>query len=852
MKNERMRLVVVTICGTVAVAAFSHAAMAVEANADEKPAAHQWCDAAFGGVIETASPNPGLEVVANRDRVQKNARYGTPLTIAGTKYDRGLFCRAPSRITVRLPGPARQFQAVIGIDDGLRVDNRDWPSGPLWPELTFAIRTADKQVFRSGPLKTDSPGVPVNADLSGVSEFTLDVSGVKFDAWGEADWADAKVILADGRTVWLDELPMAAGCVNLASAAPPFSFTYDGKPSGDFLKDWKRDYSSRQLDATRREHTLVYTDAASGLVVRCVAIEYSDFPTVEWTVHFGNTGKKDTPLLEAIRAIDISLTRGPTSEFVLHHSLGSSCRRDDYRPSQTVLEPGVAKRFAPVTGYSSDPLMPYFNVELPSGEGLIVAVGWPGQWAAEFARDKASTLQIRAGQELTHFRLHPGEDVRTPLIAMQFYTGDPVRAQNLWRRWMTAYGLPKPGGKSLAPMAAAMNTDVIGYTNTSEVNQKECIDRYLAKGFKFDWWWIDYGWHKDVWQADTTRYPNGLRAVTDYARSKGMKTILWFAPEHSPFGANSKWLLKARSAEPLCQSVGSLCKDGEVSVLDLGNPDALKWIIETVDKVITKEKIDCYRHDTAMGPLTCWRVGEADDRQGITENKYICGFLAFFDELQRRHPDLLIDNCCRGGRRLDLECMRRSVPLWRSDIAYNDPTSHQGQTYGLSSWIPFYGTGTLAVAGADRSYTFRSFMCPSLLLSDDVRRGDVNYGKMRRLHDQYRKIAANFLGDFYPLTPYTMSDEAWMAWQFDRPAEGKGIIQAFRRPNSPDEIRWLKLQGLDPAATYTLTDIDVGVKQSVLGRVLMEKGTPVRIPVAPGAMIIQYEKAAGASAKPPK
>ena len=42
------------------------------------------------------------------------------------------------------------------------------------------------------------------------------------------------------------------------------------------------------------------------------------------------------------------------------------------------------------------------------GLGLIVVVGWPGQWAATLDRDKANHLRIQAGQELTHFKLLPG------------------------------------------------------------------------------------------------------------------------------------------------------------------------------------------------------------------------------------------------------------------------------------------------------------------------------------------------------------------------------------------------------------------------------------------------------------
>jgi hypothetical protein len=88
---------------------------------------------------------------------------------------------------------------------------------------------------------------------------------------------------------------------------PFFSFTYDGKPSADLLGKWELKRASRQLDQQRTEHTLTYTDPKTGLVVRCVGIEYRDFPTVEWTLYFKNTGKQDTPILAGVQALDIEL-----------------------------------------------------------------------------------------------------------------------------------------------------------------------------------------------------------------------------------------------------------------------------------------------------------------------------------------------------------------------------------------------------------------------------------------------------------------------------------------------------------------------------------------------------------------
>ena len=93
------------------------------------------------------------------------------------------------------------------------------------------------------------------------------------------------------------------------------------------------------------------------------------------------------------------------------------------------------------------------------------------------------------------------------------------------------------------------------------------------------------------------------------------------------------------------------------------------------------------------------------------------GYLAYWDELRRRFPNLLIDTCASGGRRLDLETLRRSVPLWRSDFAY-EPSSMQQFTYGLSLWIPYFGTGFNSVD----PYVFWSQMTPALGIGLDVAR----------------------------------------------------------------------------------------------------------------------------------
>ena len=105
----------------------------------------------------------------------------------------------------------------------------------------------------------------------------------------------------------------------------PFSFLYDGKEmsaqgSNDMLTNWKCKRTSIRLDEFSTRTTLTYTDPETKLEVRCVAVEYQDFPTVEWTIYFKNNGTADTPILSDIQALGIPLLRdGGGEEFLLHH-----------------------------------------------------------------------------------------------------------------------------------------------------------------------------------------------------------------------------------------------------------------------------------------------------------------------------------------------------------------------------------------------------------------------------------------------------------------------------------------------------------------------------------------------------
>jgi alpha-galactosidase len=472
------------------------------------------------------------------------------------------------------------------------------------------------------------------------------------------------------------------------------------------------------------------------------------------------------------------------------------------------------------------------------GGGVILAIGWPGQWSSRFIRNSGNALQVTAGQASTHFSLRPGEKVRTPLIAVLSWQGaDTVRAQNLWRRWMLTHNLPGATGKPMPPLIFQCAGDFYDEMKSTAAGEITYAGKYADAGAKPDYWVIDAGWYScgsswfnvGTWDPDPARYPKGIKEVSDYVHSRGMKFTLWFEPERVTAGSG----LANKHPEWVFGGTGG-------GLLNLGKSEVRNWLIGHVDSMIAKDGIDLYRQDFGLDPLTYWQNGDTAGRQGMSENLHVQGYLAYMDELRRRHPDMPIDICAAGGRRNELEDLRRAVPLLRSDYRPN-ATANQCQTYGLASWIPYFGTG---VTMAD-DYAVRSSWCPALGIGvpqDVLKNGKTSWSTYKRMLAEQRQVAPYLLGDYYPLTPYSQEEHVWMAWQFDRPDLGAGMVQAFRRAGSDQECIKVRLSGLDPAGSYRVTNLDTKASKTMPGSELMGQGLLLQIGVRSGSLVITYCK----------
>ena len=363
-------------------------------------------------------------------------------------------------------------------------------------------------------------------------------------------------------------------------------------------------------------------------------------------------------------------------------------------------------------------------------------------------------------------------------------------------------------------------------------------DSYSPDEFTGDW-----AKHVGNWSINPAAHPNGLRPISDAAKAAGMKFLLWFEPERAVNGTpltveHPDWFLGER-------------KPGHNMLFNLGLPEARRWLTDTLSEFMAEQGVQLYRQDFNFDPLPYWRAADAPDRQGMTEIRHVEGLYDFWDELLRRQPGLVIDNCASGGRRIDLETISRSIPLWRSDWQcgwINDGTPGQTHTMGLSYWVPLSGTGVLGgCRRAGDTYNFRSSLSAAISFGifpyesfpiDEQYPWDWH----RRMLADFVRARPLFYGDYYPLVANSPDYDVWAAFQMHRPDLGEGLVLAFRRKDAPFISADFRLQGLDPAAEYELQDVDTGKTWKQSSKELCERGVRVTLERAPESRLVFYRK----------
>ena len=607
-----------------------------------------------------------------------------------------------------------------------------------------------------------------------------------------------------------------------------FSFTYDGK---------------RLNFDTSGVHKI-----DDNLTVNCVRREFPEYNAADWVIWFENTGNENTKIISDILDCDTEITVDVPEKFrvgfksegeypavisqtgCLHggvYNFSDEMSAEEYKLRHDYLHPWYKdKHYGNETGRSSDGTTPFFTLT-GGGKGAVIAIGWTGGWKADFHHDDNGKISIMTGlQNKTNLYLEPGEKIRTSsVLIMEFDKTDSIDYSNKFRRLIKNHFSHKVCTKS--DKDGLMAFEMWGGLPSEEMLKR--IGKLKEYDIKFEELWIDAGWYGQCtkcdspfggdwymyageWEINKRVHPGMLQDVRKAANSVGMNMMLWFEPE------------RATGHVPIVKEHPEyfIPKNNGDFIVNYGNDEARNYILEILSRYVKDLGMSCYRQDFNTDLNVLFANADAEDRKGISEIKHICGLYRLWDDLHERFPHLLIDNCSSGGRRFDIETLKRSIAFFRSDYqcAFNSNGNvYQAHNSGINNYIPYNGC-TTKVKNDDynvRSSYSSSWGCACYnAIFQEMEHEDFLWLKKRV--DEYRRIRRYFSCDYYNHGSKSFDLSSWGISQYHDAENGCGILLAFRREESPFERVTVNLKGICDGDLVEVENQDDGSKVRVYGK----------------------------------
>lgn len=605
-----------------------------------------------------------------------------------------------------------------------------------------------------------------------------------------------------------------------------FSFEYDGKPFKEAVK-----FFEKTVENTENGWVLTYKTPEK--VTAWAEISYlEERSTIDWCCYFKNEGTADSPVISNIRAMDAVIKMDAP---VLTTAHGSDTDAEEFQPIRHDFAVENAFSYGSAGGRSSQGKFPYFDICDGNG-GIVGAIGWTGQWTANFSFENKA-LAMDAGMAETAISLHADEDMRTPSMVLMFFDGDQDAGHNQLRQLILNVYSPRDDEGNVVTKLPNFFNLWGGNGETSHMNALNLRDRLNVD---YDGLWVDAGWSgkkggtgsaDGSWFRDNgnlymnkTLYPEGFTNLADKLHEQDKELLVWFEPERANAGTQlvtdypQYYLPKPDTAN--------------FYLFDFGNDEACDFMIDLVDGIIKENGIDWYRQDFNVEPYFTWLAADrkqGENRIGMTEISYITNLYRYVDTLLERNPGLMMDNCASGGKRLDIEMMSRSFPMWRTDYSLNGGCygdDVRSINYNLTYWIPLHAGGAGAADGRTADYTWRCAMSAGLTIGTLVP-DDMSWSN--KMHEQYFRCRELMAGDYYilhqGLDKQVTAQQA--IYEFYDTDKGEGYILAFRPGACREAEGVYPLKGLDAQATYQLECVDNGQTFEATGADLMNNGLTV-------------------------
>jgi alpha-galactosidase len=599
------------------------------------------------------------------------------------------------------------------------------------------------------------------------------------------------------------------------------------------------------------ETIFAYQELAGQCEVRRTNVAYPRLQiTAQW-IEVTNTGGREL----SVHRLDTVFGILPQDHYTLHSF--DSGWGTEFTPVSIVLDQSTTLESR--SGRSSQGKMPWLALTGASGSIFACSIAWSGNWIMRLEPDADGSVQFCGGLSDWKFRklLQPGETMRAPAVVFVFLEKGTIDDVSLefgvltrdywcpsnelkksmpveWNHWWPYEDVEinEDVFKANADVAASMGVDVC----TLDAGW---FGEQSAKDGDAGWYQLRGDW--DI--VNRTKFPSGLKHLSDYVHNRNMKFGIWCEIEaigdHANLANNRPDFVATRDGV----SLGYVC---------LGNPKASKWALETLSYLIEKVGADWIKLDFNLDPgAGCNRI---DHGHGEGDGLY-AHYMAYYDLLQKVrevHPSVILENCSSGGLRLDIGIIAQTHLTFLSDPDY---AVHSLQNvWGASNMLHPSACLKFAWSQTRESYGHNGGTTDPLPDGTPLHKVDYiirvamlnHFGLSYRLPglpdyirkrvaehiDLYRSSISDFVrtSDFYRLTGQPQRDGsagALAAFQYLKQTTGEAAVFVFRIPCRQISQTKLKLKALSDDEKYSVRFNDSGQTVILTGRSLTVDGVDI-------------------------
>ena len=493
---------------------------------------------------------------------------------------------------------------------------------------------------------------------------------------------------------------------------------------------------------------------------------------------------------------------------------------------------------------------PYYILKNEAtGEKLFLGLAWSGNFFAEFAYRHESLLSFRVGPlgPAPLRIIAPGETVRSPEVHMGLLHCDMDRAVALWHEHMRSSVLPpRPKGKEMYTIAARVVEEPGEWIlREIDIAAEMGVEAFMVDagwyGESFAAWWEQRGdWTEGSW------LPSGVAGIREYAHRKGLLFGLWHEAEAISkntrlYKEHPTWLLRTDDARECAET------------LDLANPEATRYLEESVLRIVKGFQLDFYKLDYNVS------VGEGGQtlRDGYAESEFWRHYETLYrtyDRILRECPQVCLENCAGGGGRNDLGMLSRFHYAAESDWSVF-PYSIRAIN-ALSLFIPpesicYYHNHIQhahQMADLDTHLRVTLFAVPLYVGfgAQNADRSSEFFQKTRRYVDLHKSFCRPVLAN-HPLVYHHTADigllkpAEWCVLEYAKPDRTRGYAGVFKLAGGANEYI-LRPRGLQASGEYRVTLDNQQQTFHMAGKELANAGLHIALEAALTSELVLYER----------